>query len=176
METDASWTDRPVSIQVGGKTFACRLSTLRRFPDALLWKAYSFNTTHFDLVFWDRNPRVFEALLDYYRTNRLSLPRDLGLKTIQDELQFWGFDVDLPSRPPWPVLPRYKEHVSAGTNILWAWRCANPRGGVIMCCFVWFGRHLEIRRRSGTPRNGGTAVSVFTGRRGLLVWIRRFSI
>lgn len=142
METDALWTDRPVSIQVGGKTFACRLSTLRRFPDALLWKAYSFNTNHFDLVFWDRNPRVFEALLDYYRTNRLSLPRDLGLKTIQDELQFWGFDVDLPSRPPWPVLPRYKEHLSMGTNTIrypLGMALRESAGGChyVLLCLVW---------------------------------------
>ena len=97
--------DRPVSIQVGGKTFASRLSTIAKFPEALLWKAYGFNSKHFDLVFWDRNPRVFECLLDYYRTNRLALPPDVDLQTIKTELSFWGFEIQPPERPPWPVLP-----------------------------------------------------------------------
>lgn len=101
--------DRPVSIQVGGRTFATRLSTLRRFPEALLWRAYTFDHKGFDLVFWDRNPRVFESLLEYYRTNRLSLPSDVSFQTIKDELQFWGFDVEPPERPAWPVLPRYRD-------------------------------------------------------------------
>ncbi len=101
------FVDRPVSIQVGGKTFATRLSTLRKYPEALLWKAYTFNHKNFDLVFWDRNPYVFGCLLEFYRTNRLSLPMDLGLTVVQEELQFWGFDVEPPDRPPWPVLPGY---------------------------------------------------------------------
>lgn len=99
--------DRPVSISVGGKTFACRLSLLQRFPDALLWKAYMFNADNFDTNFWDRNPRVFEHLLEFYRTNRLSLPSDVSHRTIREELHFWGFDVELPERPSWPVLPPY---------------------------------------------------------------------
>jgi hypothetical protein len=99
--------DRPVSIQVGGRTFACRLSTLSKHPDALLWKAYTFNNTHFDLLFWDRNARVFECLLDFYRTNRLNLPPDMDLATIREELGFWGFDLGLPERPPWPVVPSF---------------------------------------------------------------------
>ena len=75
--------DRPVAIQVGGKTFACRLSTLFKYPDALLWKAYSFDTKHFDLTFWDRNPRVFACLLDFYRTNCLTLPSDVSLRAFK---------------------------------------------------------------------------------------------
>lgn len=97
--------DRPVAIQVGGKTFACRLSTLFKYPEALLWKAYSFDTKHFDLTFWDRNPRVFACLLDFYRTNRLTLPSDVSLRMLKEELGFWGFDIAPPERPPWPVLP-----------------------------------------------------------------------
>lgn len=135
--------DRPVSIQVGGKTFACRLSTLHKFPDALLWKAYSFNdTSQFDLVFWDRNPRVFECLLDFYRTNRLVYPPNLSLATLKEELRFWGFDVETPPRPPWPVLPPFRPLPSASQNAIryplgLALRESASGCHCVLLCLVW---------------------------------------
>lgn len=102
--------DRPVSIQVGGKTFACRLSTLAKHPDALLWKAFTFHNKHFDLLFWDRDASVFECLFNFYRTSRMTLPDNVDLTTIRQELSFWGFQLELPERPSWPVLPSYFLH------------------------------------------------------------------
>lgn len=132
-----------ISIQVGGENFACRLSTLKRFPDALLWKAYQFNLSN-ELGFWDRNPRVFEHVLEYYRTNRLSIPSDLSMTKIRDELQFWGFDVDFPERPSsWPVLPPYETTCpGSGKNTIRyplgvALRDAASGCHYVLLCLVW---------------------------------------
>lgn len=134
--------DRPVSIQVGGRTFATRLSTLHRFPDALLWRAYSFNEKSFDLVFWDRNPRIFECLLEYYRTGRLAFPADVDFSTWKQELLFWGFEVAPLPRPPWPVLPPQERvgTVSPGAiacPLGVVWREASSGCHYVLVCLVW---------------------------------------
>lgn len=133
--------DRPVAIQVGGRTFATRLSTLRRFPESLLWRAYSFNEKSFDLVFWDRNPRIFESLLDYYRTGRLAFPADVDFSTFKQELLFWGFDVGAPERPPWPILPLQKKWEASSGDIRCplgvAWRDASSSCHHVVVCLVW---------------------------------------
>lgn len=134
--------DRPVSIQVGGRTFATRLSTLRRFPDALLWRAYTFNEKHFDLVFWDRNPEVFECILEYYRTGRLPMPPDVDFGTVKGELLFWGFDVCPADRPAWPVLPAPREEVRPAHGGIRcplgvAWRESSSGCHYVLVGLVW---------------------------------------
>ena len=133
--------DRPVSIQVGGRTFATRLSTLRRFPEALLWRAYSFHEKSFDLVFWDRNPAIFECLLEYYRTGRLAMVPGIDFATIKNELLFWGFDVAPPDRPPWPVLPPpVNENPLPGgirCPLGVAWRESSSGCHYVLVCLVW---------------------------------------
>jgi hypothetical protein len=133
--------DRPVSIQVGGRTFATRLSTLRRYPEALLWRAYSFNEKSFDLVFWDRNPAIFETLLEYYRTGRLAFPPDVDFSALKEELLFWGFDVAPSERPPWPVLPPQQEVPVLPGGIRCplgvAWREASSGCYYVLACLMW---------------------------------------
>ncbi len=130
-----------MSIQVGGRTFATRLSTLRRFPEALLWRAYSFNDKRFDLVFWDRNPAIFESLLEYYRTGRLAFPPDVDFSTWKHELLFWGFDMAPAERPSWPVLPPPKEVPVLPGGIRCplgiAWREASSGCYYVLVCLVW---------------------------------------
>jgi hypothetical protein len=135
--------DRPVAIQVGGRTFATRLSTLHKYPEGLLWRAHQFDARQFDLVFWDRCPKVFECLLEFYRTGRLRLPRDVGLAQIRAELEFWGFDVAPPERPGWPVVPLHPRRPPPGGSprILYplgvALRDASSGCAAVLICLLW---------------------------------------
>jgi hypothetical protein len=45
-------------------------------------------------IFFDRNPRCFEALLDYYRTNKLIPSPDIPLELLKEELDFFQMDIE----------------------------------------------------------------------------------
>jgi energy-converting hydrogenase Eha subunit C len=45
-------------------------------------------------IFFDRNPRVFEVILDFYRTGTVNRPSDVTLEMLKEELAF--FQIELP--------------------------------------------------------------------------------
>jgi len=48
----------------------------------------------YEEVFFDRNPRVFEIILDFYRTGTINRPPDVTLEMLKEELAF--FQIELP--------------------------------------------------------------------------------
>jgi BTB/POZ domain len=44
--------------------------------------------------FFDRNPRLFKAIMEYYRSGELYPPRDVPRRVFQRELDFFQIDVD----------------------------------------------------------------------------------
>lgn len=87
---------RIVKVNVGGRYFQTRLSTLLRFPDTAFAKMFAGlgsasalpstpspppQPTESEDVFVDANPDVFEKVLGFLRTNRIQLPlNDEGLR------------------------------------------------------------------------------------------------
>ncbi|XP_038074667.1 potassium voltage-gated channel protein Shaw-like [Patiria miniata] len=91
--------DNKVRINVGGVRHETYKSTLKNIPDTrLAWLAQSTatNSTDYDPVtgefFFDRHPRMFDAVLNYYRIGKLHAPRDVCGPAFEEELQFWGID------------------------------------------------------------------------------------
>ena len=44
--------------------------------------------------FFDRNPRVFAQILNYYRSGKLHYPTDVCGPLFEEELEFWGLDAN----------------------------------------------------------------------------------
>ncbi|XP_064612428.1 potassium voltage-gated channel protein Shaw-like [Liolophura sinensis] len=81
-----------VTIDIGGKRFVTKRSTLLTVPntrlsDMLLVKNSNNDSAEF---FFDRNPFLFEYILDYYRSGTLHLPHNRCGMAIKAELEFWG--------------------------------------------------------------------------------------
>jgi len=91
-----------VRINVGGRVFETYTSTLRKYPNTLL--GTMFHPRNRELlkqsedtkedIFFDRNPRAFEAILDFYRTGRLIKPDNVPLALLKEELKFFQLDPD----------------------------------------------------------------------------------
>ncbi|XP_052075038.1 potassium voltage-gated channel protein egl-36-like [Mytilus californianus] len=81
-----------VIINVGGQTFVTKRSTLQRYPDTKLANI-SETCEHFDktteVYYFDRNPVIFQSVLDYYRTGKLHFLSNICVEQIRDELEFW---------------------------------------------------------------------------------------
>ncbi|XP_063419296.1 potassium voltage-gated channel subfamily C member 1-like [Mytilus trossulus] len=84
--------DDTICINVGGTIFTTKLSTLQKYPDTLLGSlsikldCYSKEDKSF---YFDRNPELFNTILDYYRNGVLHLPHHLCGWLWKTELEFW---------------------------------------------------------------------------------------
>jgi hypothetical protein len=63
-----------IRINVGGKSFATTKETIMRVQDNLFYKLIKSNRFNFSKgIFLDRNPKMFQYILDYFRTETISL-------------------------------------------------------------------------------------------------------
>eukprot|EP01129_Flabellula_baltica_P010817 TRINITY_DN4620_c0_g1_i2.p1 TRINITY_DN4620_c0_g1~~TRINITY_DN4620_c0_g1_i2.p1 ORF type:complete len:327 (+),score=64.72 TRINITY_DN4620_c0_g1_i2:217-1197(+) len=91
--------DERIKFNVGGKIFITRLSTLQAYPDTLL--GAMFNQRNRDMLspdengyyFFDRDPNLFEIILNFYRNGMLSKPDWIPLQLVKNELEFFGIDI-----------------------------------------------------------------------------------
>ena len=81
-----------VTINVGGQRFTTLKSTLKNVSHTRL-SNLSEQDMFFDRknneYFFDRNPRCFESILDFYRTGNLHFMHCLCGPSIKQELDFW---------------------------------------------------------------------------------------
>ena len=89
--SEAEW----LTLNVGGTMFLTRRSTLRNVPNTLLSDLTEdgpfFHPPSGQYLF-DRNPDIFQYILDYYRTDQLHFPHNLCGPTIKKELDYWGIE------------------------------------------------------------------------------------
>ncbi|XP_074073265.1 potassium channel regulatory protein [Macrotis lagotis] len=86
-----------VTLNVGGKTFTTRLSTIRQFPMSRLARMLDGQDQEFKLVngqiFVDRDGLLFSYILDFLRTRLLSLPTDFSdYPRLRREANFYELD------------------------------------------------------------------------------------
>eukprot|EP01116_Phalansterium_solitarium_P013532 TRINITY_DN30918_c0_g1_i1.p1 TRINITY_DN30918_c0_g1~~TRINITY_DN30918_c0_g1_i1.p1 ORF type:complete len:248 (-),score=28.36 TRINITY_DN30918_c0_g1_i1:243-986(-) len=85
-----------VVLNVGGNRFEVTTATLVRYPQTLLGEMFLPQNSHLRRpdkrgeYFFDRNPRLFEFILDFYRTGKLIPPKDVPADKVRDELKFYG--------------------------------------------------------------------------------------
>ena len=79
--------------------------SLRNVPKSRLWKLAVEALDHdtiLDLVdsyslvdneyFFDRHPRSFKSILNYYRTGKLHVVDEMCVMAFSDDLEYWGID------------------------------------------------------------------------------------
>ncbi|XP_044521985.1 potassium channel regulatory protein [Gracilinanus agilis] len=86
-----------VTLNVGGKTFTTRLSTIRQFPRSRLARMLDGRDQEFKPVngqiFVDRDGSLFSYILDFLRTQLLSLPTDFSdYPRLRREASFYELD------------------------------------------------------------------------------------
>ena len=79
---------------------------LEQLPDSRLGRLCQANThaaimdlcTDYSLLdneyFFDRHPRSFNTILNFYRTGKLHYPTDVCGPLFEEELEYWGLDTN----------------------------------------------------------------------------------
>uniref|UniRef100_A0A6B2LFB6 Potassium channel tetramerisation-type BTB domain-containing protein n=1 Tax=Arcella intermedia TaxID=1963864 RepID=A0A6B2LFB6_9EUKA len=84
-------------MNVGGTIFETFPSTLAKYPNTLLGALVHPRNTdlrHFDndQIFFDRDPRTFEVILNFYRTGKLMPTKWTPMELLREELRFFSID------------------------------------------------------------------------------------
>jgi len=94
--------DERIKLNIGGTIFETYLSTLRKDPKSLL--GTMFHPRNRELLnvmpdesgcyFFDRDPRAFEIILNFYRSGKLVKPDWFPMEILKQELEYFGLDAE----------------------------------------------------------------------------------
>ena len=107
-------------MNVGGTLFSTRISTLKTLPDTRLGNLSTSSEEYIkekDYFFFDRNPDLFQSLLDLYRHGNLHVPSNICGATLKRELEFWQIPLNKIPNCCLAVICKHEEAM-ASTNML----------------------------------------------------------
>ncbi|XP_045186712.2 potassium voltage-gated channel protein Shaw-like [Mercenaria mercenaria] len=103
-----------IRINICGTIFECHSETLKRFKESKL-AHIKRQTNHYDSVrneyYFDRNPYMFNAILDACRKGTIHLPRDMCGASFSEELKFWDVSPSHVAPCCWEALYRNESDV-----------------------------------------------------------------
>ena len=104
-----------IRINICGTIFECHSKTLKRFKESKLAQLH-VQTTHYDPIrnefFFDRNPLMFNGILDGCRKGTIHLPKDMCGASFSEELEFWGVSPSHVAPCCWEALYRNENDVA----------------------------------------------------------------
>lgn len=111
-------TQELVTLNVGGKIFTTRSSTIKQFPASRLTRMLDGRDQEFKMVggqiFVDRDGVLFSFILDFLRTHQLLLPTDFSdYLRLQREALFYELD---------PLVDLLTKNTCYSRDLL-LWRC-----------------------------------------------------
>ncbi|XP_064620845.1 potassium voltage-gated channel subfamily C member 3-like [Lineus longissimus] len=82
-------------LDIGGTTFSTMTTTVFRIPNSRLWRlTKDLERSEFvhacGTYYFDRNPVIFGAILDCYRTGEFHVPCCMCPLSVRKELDYWG--------------------------------------------------------------------------------------
>ncbi|KAJ5076448.1 potassium channel tetramerization domain-containing [Anaeramoeba ignava] len=89
---------KPIKINVGGKIFETLTTTLSKWKNSkfeeIITNQKQFPITNDGIIFFDRNPKYFEIILDYLRTSKITIPTKFenkkGLEILIEESKYYS--------------------------------------------------------------------------------------
>ena len=104
--------DTRMVLNVGGQRYVTRLSTLQRYPGtrlADLTRGDSSYDSQCGEYFFDRNPRMFPYILDFYRDGEIHFPHCMCGPFIKKELTYWNIPEDKISTCCWKTYKEFED-------------------------------------------------------------------
>eukprot|EP01128_Nolandella_sp_AFSM9_P000765 TRINITY_DN10893_c0_g1_i1.p1 TRINITY_DN10893_c0_g1~~TRINITY_DN10893_c0_g1_i1.p1 ORF type:complete len:468 (+),score=117.01 TRINITY_DN10893_c0_g1_i1:95-1405(+) len=94
---ESSSSNQIVVLNVGGRIFQTYTSTLAKYPNTLLGAMFHPRNAEMlqkkDEYFFDRDPRTFEVILNFYRTGRLISDPSIPLPLLVEETRYFALDL-----------------------------------------------------------------------------------
>ncbi|CAG2250903.1 KCNC1 [Mytilus edulis] len=85
-----------IILNVGGTVFITFWETLQKYPNTKLG-SLTEDSPHYrkdkHIYFFDRNPELFNTILDFYRNDTLHFPNHLCSGLWHQELRYWGLSI-----------------------------------------------------------------------------------
>jgi potassium voltage-gated channel Shaw-related subfamily C protein 1 len=103
--------DNRVVLNVGGTRFETYKTILKKIPATRLSRLTEA-LVNYDPVtneyFFDRHPGVFSQILNYYRTGKLHYPTNVCGPLFEEELNFWGLDMNQVEPCCWKTYTKHR--------------------------------------------------------------------
>uniref|UniRef100_A0A0N5C1E1 BTB domain-containing protein n=1 Tax=Strongyloides papillosus TaxID=174720 RepID=A0A0N5C1E1_STREA len=104
--------DERVILNVGGIRHETCQTTLKKIPATRLSRLTP-SLANYDPIlneyYFDRHPGVFPMILNYYRTGKLHYPTDVCGPLFEEELEFWGLDVNQVEPCCWMTYTQHRD-------------------------------------------------------------------
>ncbi|XP_064597586.1 potassium voltage-gated channel subfamily C member 3-like [Liolophura sinensis] len=108
------------TLNVGGKVFQVRSSTLQKKDQGVLSRlspSHDSFQESCNQYFFDRNPKYFTAILDYYRTGKMHVSRDFCGSQLEEELAYWQLTDDVIGECCWRRYSDLREEVRKNAQV-----------------------------------------------------------